>query len=92
VLIVGAGDLGEQTARRLRAFDAEPVMVARHARADVMVDAALLARMHDGALLLTPHVAGAVDGFPARSYALVGEQIGRYSRGEPLLNVVSGTY
>jgi phosphoglycerate dehydrogenase-like enzyme len=32
VLIVGAGDLGEQTARRLRAFDAEPIMVAHSAR------------------------------------------------------------
>ena len=168
VLIVGAGDLGEQTARRLRAFDAEPVMVARRARegvhateelptllpaADIvvlvvpiteetrqMVDAAFLARMRDGALLvnaargavvvteallaelqarrlhaaldvtepepppadhplwrapnllLTPHVAGSVDGFPARAYALVREQIGRYSRGERLLNVVAGAY
>lgn len=80
VLVVGAGDLGEQTARRLRAFDAEPVLVARSARdgvhataelpqllpaADVvvlvvpktretvgMVDAAFLARMRDGALLV----------------------------------------
>jgi phosphoglycerate dehydrogenase-like enzyme len=32
VLVVGAGDLGEQTARRLRAFDAEPVLVANTAR------------------------------------------------------------
>lgn len=32
VLVIGAGDLGEQTARRLRAFDAQPVMVARSAR------------------------------------------------------------
>ena len=32
VLIVGAGDLGEQTARRLRSFDAEPIMVAHAAR------------------------------------------------------------
>lgn len=31
-LIVGAGDLGEQTARRLEAFDAEPVLVAHSAR------------------------------------------------------------
>jgi phosphoglycerate dehydrogenase-like enzyme len=168
VLIVGAGDLGEQTARRLRAFDAEPVMVARRARdgvhasaelpallpsadvvvlvvpitdeTDQMVDAAFLAAMRDGALLvnaargsvvvteallaeleagrlhavldvtdpeplpvghelwrapnllLTPHVAGGVHGFPARAYALVRDQIGRYSRGEPLLNVVEGAY
>ena len=32
VLIVGAGDLGEQTARRLRSFDAVPVLVASTAR------------------------------------------------------------
>ena len=32
VLVVGAGDLGEHMARRLRAFDAEPTMVARTAR------------------------------------------------------------
>lgn len=32
VLVVGSGDLGEQLARRLRAFDAEAVMVARSAR------------------------------------------------------------
>lgn len=168
VLVIGAGDLGEQTARRLRAFDAEPVMVARHARegvhatdeltellpaADIvvlvvpitdetrhMVDARFLASMRDGALLvnaargpvvvteallaelqnhrlraaldvtdpeplpfdhplwrapnllLTPHVGGTVHGFPARAYALVREQIGRYARGEPLLNVVEGDY
>jgi phosphoglycerate dehydrogenase-like enzyme len=32
VVIVGAGDLGEQTARRLQGFDAEAVMVAHSAR------------------------------------------------------------
>jgi phosphoglycerate dehydrogenase-like enzyme len=80
VLIVGAGDVGQQLARRLVACDAEPVFVARTARdgvhglaelpellpnADVvvlivpkttetvgMVDAAFLARMRDGALLV----------------------------------------
>lgn len=80
VLVVGAGDLGEQTAKRLRGFDAVPVMVAHSARegvhatdelpdllpdADVvvltlpltpqtegLVDAAFLARMPDGALLV----------------------------------------
>lgn len=168
VLIIGAGDLGEQTARRLRAFDAEPILVARRAREGVhgtdelpallgtveivvlvvpftdethhMVDAAFLARMRDGALLvnaargpvvmteallaelesgrlraaldvtepeplpsdhplwqapnllLTPHVGGAVQGFPARAYRLVSEQIGRYVKGEPLMNVVEGSY
>jgi phosphoglycerate dehydrogenase-like enzyme len=168
VLIVGAGDLGEQTARRLRAFDAEPTMVARHARngvhavadlpkllpaADVvvivipmtdetrhMVDRDFLAKMRDGALLvnaargpvvvtddllaelqsgrlhaaldvtdpeplttghplwsapnllLTPHVGGAVRGFPERAYALVRAQLTRYAAGEPLINVVEGDY
>ena len=80
VLVVGSGDLGEQMARRLRAFDAEPTMVARTARpgvhavtelpellpyADIvvlvvpltsettrMVDAAFLAAMPDGSLLV----------------------------------------
>jgi phosphoglycerate dehydrogenase-like enzyme len=80
VLVVGAGDLGEQTARRLEAFDAVPTLVARTARdgvhstdelpellpeADVvvltlpltpqttgLVDAAFLARMPRGALLV----------------------------------------
>jgi phosphoglycerate dehydrogenase-like enzyme len=168
VLIVGAGDLGEHTARRVRAFDAEPILVARCARdgvfgtdqlpellpaADVvvlvvpfteethhMVDQEFLARMRDGALLvnaargpvvvteallaelesrrlhaaldvtdpeplpsdhplwraphllLTPHVGGAVQGFPVRAYTLVREQIERYVNGEPLINVVDGAY
>lgn len=80
VLVIGAGDLGEQTATRLRGFDAGPVMVAHSARdgvhstdelpdllpdADVvvltlpltpettgLVDAAFLARMADGAMLV----------------------------------------
>jgi phosphoglycerate dehydrogenase-like enzyme len=168
VLIIGAGDLGEQTARRLRGFDAESTMVGRHARdgvhavtelpellpaADVvvlvipmtdetrhMVDREFLARMRDGALLvnaargpvvvtddllaelqsgrihaaldvtdpeplttghplwsapnllLTPHVGGAVRGFPERAYALVRAQVTRYAAGEPLINVVEGEY
>ncbi len=168
VLVIGAGDIGENTARRLRAFDAVPVMVARTKRegvfgvdelpdllpaADVvvlivpktdatvgLVDAEFLASMRDGALLvnaargpvvdtdalvaelqsgrlfaavdvtdpeplphdhplwtvpnllLTPHVAGTVLGFPARAYALAREQILRYAAGEPLINVVDGDY
>ena len=35
VLIVGAGDLGQETARRLSGFDAEPVLVAHSARSGV---------------------------------------------------------
>jgi phosphoglycerate dehydrogenase-like enzyme len=167
-LIIGAGDLGEQTAIRLRAFGSEPVMVGRSARhgvhavqelpellpgADIvvlvvpiteetrhMVDARFLSLMPDGALLvnaargqvvvteallaelqsgrlhavldvtdpeplpadhplwrapnllLTPHVGSAVPSYQRRAYALVRDQLGRYARGEPLANVVTGTY
>ncbi len=80
VLIVGAGDLGEQLTRRLIPFDATATLVGRHARDGVhgidelpdllgdydavvlmvpltsettgMVDAAFLARMADGAILV----------------------------------------
>ncbi len=41
VLVIGAGDLGEQTAHRLRAFDADPIMVAHSARDGVHATAAL---------------------------------------------------
>ena len=41
VLVIGAGDVGRQTARRLRAFDAEPTLVARHARNGVHATAEL---------------------------------------------------
>jgi phosphoglycerate dehydrogenase-like enzyme len=168
VLVVGAGDVGQQFARRISACDAEPVLVARTARAGVhaideladllpdadavvlivpmttetagLADAAFLARMRDGAvlvnaargpvvvtdallaelssgrlraaldvvdpeplpsdhplwsapnLLLTPHVAGSVLGFGNRFAALLVEQLGRYLRGEPLQNVVTGQY
>ena len=80
VLIVGAGDLGEQLVRRLDTFDTTSTLVGRHARDGVrgldelpvllgehdvvvlmvpltsettrMVDAAFLARMADGAILV----------------------------------------
>jgi phosphoglycerate dehydrogenase-like enzyme len=168
VLIVGAGDVGEQIARRLAPFDVSLTMVARSARPGVhpvqalpdllpehdvvvlvvpltgqttgMVDKAFLARMPDGAilvnaargavvdtgaltaelaagrlsavldvtdpeplppghplwrvpgLLLTPHVAGSVTGFPARAMRLVRAQLDRWLAGEPLDNVVSEGY
>jgi phosphoglycerate dehydrogenase-like enzyme len=43
-------------------------------------------------LLLTPHVGGAVPGFPARAYALVRRQLERWVAGEPLENVVHDGY
>jgi phosphoglycerate dehydrogenase-like enzyme len=43
-------------------------------------------------LLLTPHVGGAVRGFPARAYTLAREQLERWVIGEPLLNVVQDGY
>jgi hypothetical protein len=33
-----------------------------------------------------------VAGLPARAYALVHDQVGRYVAGEPLINVVEGAY
>lgn len=43
-------------------------------------------------LLLTPHVAGSVHGFPARAYALVRQQLERWVAGQPLLNQVVDGY
>ncbi|HVQ96273.1 MAG TPA: 2-hydroxyacid dehydrogenase [Mycobacteriales bacterium] len=43
-------------------------------------------------LLLTPHVAGSVHGFPARAYRLVREQLDRWLAGEPLINQVVDGY
>ncbi len=43
-------------------------------------------------LLITPHFAGDTQGAERRAFALVGEQVRRYMRGEPLLNVVDGDY
>ena len=66
VLIVGAGDLGEQTARRLRAFDATPVLVAHSAREGVHATDELPDLLPDAdvvvlTLPLTPKTAGLVD-------------------------------
>ncbi len=38
--------------------------------------------------LITPHIAGDTLAAQRRAFALVGEQVGRYLRGEPLANVV----
>ena len=72
VLVVGAGDLGEQTARRLRPFDAEPVLVARTARDGVHAIDELPDLLPDADIVvltlpLTPASQGLVDaGFLAR--------------------------
>ena len=43
-------------------------------------------------VLITPHVAGAVQQLMQRAWRLAGEQVRRYAAGEPLLNVVSEGY
>jgi phosphoglycerate dehydrogenase-like enzyme len=43
-------------------------------------------------VLITPHVAGDVNGEDDRAWALVAEQVARLSRGEPLRNVVVDGY
>ena len=43
-------------------------------------------------LLITPHFAGDTHGAQRRAFALVGEQVRRYVRGEPLVNLVEGDY
>jgi len=43
-------------------------------------------------LLLTPHVGGAVAGFPVRAYALIRRQLERWVAGQPLENVVRDGY
>jgi phosphoglycerate dehydrogenase-like enzyme len=43
-------------------------------------------------LLLTPHLAGDTIAAELRAFALVGEQVRRYTREEPLLNVVEHGY
>jgi phosphoglycerate dehydrogenase-like enzyme len=66
VLVVGAGDLGEQTARRLTAFDAVPVLVASRARGEVHGTDELPDLLPDAdvvvlTLPLTPQTEGLVD-------------------------------
>jgi phosphoglycerate dehydrogenase-like enzyme len=66
VLIVGAGDLGQQTARRLRSFDAEPIMVGHPARDGVHATGELPGLLPDAdvvvlTLPLTPQTEGMVD-------------------------------
>jgi phosphoglycerate dehydrogenase-like enzyme len=42
--------------------------------------------------VITPHVAGFSEGFHRRAARFLAEQVGRYLRGEPLLNVVREGY
>ncbi len=72
VLVVGAGDLGQQTARRLRAFDAVPVLVAHSAREGIHATDELPDLLPDADIVvltlpLTPQTSGLVDaGFLSR--------------------------
>lgn len=43
-------------------------------------------------LLITPHVAGSTPMFMVRAMQFAASQVGRYQRGEPLENVVTGEY
>jgi phosphoglycerate dehydrogenase-like enzyme len=43
-------------------------------------------------LLITPHVAGDSERFMERAFKLIHEQVDRFARGEPLINVVTGEY
>ncbi|HTX40975.1 MAG TPA: 2-hydroxyacid dehydrogenase [Acidobacteriaceae bacterium] len=43
-------------------------------------------------LLLTPHIASSTPAFMVRAMELAAAQVGRYLRGEPLENVVTGEY
>jgi phosphoglycerate dehydrogenase-like enzyme len=43
-------------------------------------------------VLITPHLAGDTDAAERRAFALVGEQVRRYMRNEPLANVVEHGY
>lgn len=43
-------------------------------------------------LLITPHIAGDSAKFMRRAFQLIRQQVERFARGEPLLNVVRGKY
>lgn len=66
VLIIGAGDLGEQTARRLRSFDAAVVLVAHTAREGIHATSELPSLLPEADVVvltvpLTPDTTGLVD-------------------------------
>jgi phosphoglycerate dehydrogenase-like enzyme len=85
VLIIGAGDLGEQTAKRLRSFDAVPVLVANTAREGIHASDELPELLPDAdvvvlTLPLTPQTQGLVD----------AEFLARLPDGALLINVARG--
>lgn len=85
VLIIGAGDLGEQTAKRLRAFDAIPVFVVHTARAGVHATDELPTLLPDADVVvltvpLTPDTTGLVD----------ADFLARMPDGALLVNVARG--
>lgn len=43
-------------------------------------------------LMLSPHVAGDTPGSDRAAWRLVADQLGRFARGEPLINVITGGY
>ncbi|WP_445152761.1 NAD(P)-dependent oxidoreductase [Baekduia sp. Peel2402] len=43
-------------------------------------------------LMLSPHVAGDTPGSDRAAWRLVADQLGRFARGEPLVNVITGGY
>lgn len=57
VLVLGAGDIGQRVAAAVRAFDAEPTLVARTARDGVrsMNELPALLAAHDAVVLAVPH-------------------------------------
>ena len=57
VLVLGAGDIGQRVAAAVRAFDAEPTLVARTARDGVRAldDLPALLPAHDAVVVAVPH-------------------------------------
>ncbi|MCU1538923.1 MAG: Dihydrofolate reductase [Humibacillus sp.] len=85
VLVIGAGDLGQQTAKRLRAFEAQPVLVAHSARdgvhaTDELPDLLPTADIVVLTLPLTPATEGLVD----------ADFLARMADGALLVNVARG--
>ena len=76
----------------LAQHDVVVVALPLTAETEGLVDAAFLAAMRDGAVLITPHVGGGTPGWANRAYRLVREQLSRFVAGEPLRNVVSDGY